>query len=61
MQVPEATARHLQDQNVSCTFRDTINVKGKGEMRVYNIDLDKEGFVMEVAPVQQVDEEKEER
>ena len=52
---------HLKDQNVSCTFRDTINVKGKGEMRVYNVDLDSEGFVKELAPIQQVDEEKEER
>ena len=47
IQVPEATAKALNLQRVACTFRDEINVKGKGLMRVYFVDLDEEMFVVE--------------
>ncbi len=36
IQVPEECARVLREENVSCSFRDEIDVKGKGRMRVRN-------------------------
>lgn len=48
IQVPEDMAMVLQQQNVSCTFRDEISVKGKGQMRVYFVDLDEDGVLVEL-------------
>ena len=39
LQVTEDTAKCLKDQKIHCTFRDTIPVKGKGQMPVYFVDL----------------------
>ena len=47
-QVPEDCATHLGSENVSCTFRDEIHVKGKGNMRVYYVDMDEENFLVEI-------------
>ena len=41
-QVTEATADCLRGQNIQCTFRDIIAVKGKGRMPVYFVDLTEE-------------------
>lgn len=35
----EATAECLKAQKIHCTFRDSIFVKGKGQMNVYFVDL----------------------
>ncbi len=32
--VPEPCAEVLEDENMACSFRDEIEVKGKGRMRV---------------------------
>ncbi|TRY75805.1 hypothetical protein TCAL_07001 [Tigriopus californicus] len=48
IQVPEDMARVLKQQNVSCTFRDEISVKGKGQMRVYFVDLDDDGILVDL-------------
>ena len=42
LQVTEATADCLRGQNIQCTFRDIIAVKGKGRMPVYFVDLTEE-------------------
>ena len=39
LKVTEGTAECLKAQNIPCTFRDTISVKGKGQTRVYFVDL----------------------
>ncbi|CAH1779963.1 unnamed protein product [Owenia fusiformis] len=35
IQMPEATANILMKKKISCEFRDTISVKGKGKMKTY--------------------------
>ena len=48
IQVPEECAKHLGTENISCSFRDEIHVKGKGNMKVYYIDMDHENFLVEI-------------
>ncbi|KAI9588446.1 hypothetical protein GQX74_004291 [Glossina fuscipes] len=40
IQVTEETAEILRDYNVSCTYRGLIDVKGRGEIPTYFIDVD---------------------
>ena len=40
IQVPEGTAKALSDERVSCTLRGVVDVKGKGLMSTYFVDLD---------------------
>lgn len=61
IQVPEEAAKHLMAKNVSCTFRDTIFVKGKGEMKVHFVDLDKDLLLMSIDKVKGAEELEEDR
>ena len=61
IQVPEEAARHLRTQNVSCTFRDKIFVKGKGEMRVHFVDLDEDLLLMSIDKEKGAEELEEDR
>ena len=61
IQVPEAAAEHLRGQNVSCTYRSTIMVKGKGEMKVHFVDLDEDLILKSVDTARGAEELEEER
>jgi len=50
IQVPEDCAVALRAEKVSCTFREEIDVKGKGRMRVYHVDLDDHGLPVIIDP-----------
>jgi len=50
IQVPEDCARALRAEKVSCTFREEIQVKGKGLMKVYHVDLDDHGVPVVIDP-----------
>ena len=47
LKVPEATAQCLKSEGISCTFRDTIEVKGKGPMRLYFVDLTDDQYIIQ--------------
>ena len=51
LQVPEATAKELKAERISCTFRDTIAVKGKGSMRTHYVDLTEDQYLVEMSPI----------
>ena len=51
MQVPEATAKELKGERISCTFRDNIVVKGKGSMRTHYVDLTDDQYLVEMGPM----------
>jgi len=51
IQVPEATAKELKGERISCTFRDTIVVKGKGSMRTHYVDLTDDQYLVEMGPM----------
>ena len=51
IQVPEATAEWLAGEWISCTFRDTITVKGKGQMRTYFVNLTEDHCLIEITPM----------
>ena len=61
IQVPEEAAKYLKEQNVSCTYRDKIFVKGKGEMKVYYVDLDDELMLMSIDKERGAEELEEDR
>lgn len=46
--MPEECAEALEEQNVACSYRDEIQVKGKGRMRVYFVRLDEDNFLVEI-------------
>ena len=48
-QLPEETATSLRANNVSCSFRDSIVVKGvKEKVRTYLVDLDEDLHIVPV-------------
>ena len=47
IQVPEGTAKALSDERVSCTLRGVVDVKGKGLMSTYFVDLNDDLNVVE--------------
>ena len=46
IQCPDEVAECLERDGVSCTFRDVIFVKGKGNMRTHFVDLNKDTHIM---------------
>ena len=46
IQCPDEVAECLERDGVSCTFRDVIFVKGKGNMRTHFVDLTKDTHIM---------------
>ncbi len=59
IQVPLEAAVVLREQNVSCTFRATLYVKGKGYMDTYWVDLDDDLMIKNVTEEAALTEEKE--
>ena len=49
-QVTKETAEYLEQENLSCSFRDVINVKGKGLMTTYFVDLTPDFNVVQLKP-----------
>ena len=47
-QVTKETAESLMLENLSCSFRDVIDVKGKGMMSVFFVDLTSDLNLIEV-------------
>ena len=48
LKVPEATAECLAGERISCTFRDTIFVKGKGRMRTFWVRLTHDQYIIQL-------------
>ena len=46
IQCPDEVAECLERDGVSCTFRDVIFVKGKGNMRTHFVNLTEDNHVM---------------
>ena len=45
IQCPSEVAECLEKDGVSCTYRDVIFVKGKGNMRTHFVDLTQDSYV----------------
>ena len=46
IQCPSEVAECLERDGISCTYRDVIFVKGKGNMRTHFVDLTEDTYVM---------------